>query len=166
MQEFFDDQESAIFSTVETLTSASDYKHHFVYKDQVKNRTRRGLIILTKFPITNRGTVFTSANHYNGAIYADVKTPQGVVRVINTHLESMKLGSQKNIVGVLRAYKDGVITHAHQSNQLKAFINKSQVPVILCGDLNETPYSYVYRQLANEMRNAFEERGNGFGFTY
>ena len=166
LQEFFDDEESMIFSTVEALTGASDYEYHFVYKDQIKNRTRRGLIILTKFPIINRGTVFTSANHYNGAIYADVKTPHGVVRVINTHLESMKLGSQKNIVGILRAYKDGVVTHAYQSNQLAAFTNESPVPVILCGDLNETPYSYAYHQLVNEMRNAFEERGNGFGFTY
>jgi endonuclease/exonuclease/phosphatase family metal-dependent hydrolase len=166
LQEFFGDEESTIFNTVKALTASSEYQHHFVYKDQVKNRTRRGLIILSKFPIINRGTVFMSENYYNGAIYVDVKTQQGTVRVINAHLESMRLSSQKGIFDKLRAYRRGAVTHARQVNQLMAFMNGSQTPAILCGDLNETPYSYVYHRLSKNLRNAFEEEGNGFGFTY
>lgn len=38
--------------------------------------------------------------------------------------------------------------------------------VILCGDLNETPISYTYQQLAKRLTSAYRERGNGPGFTY
>ena len=167
LQEFFDDEDSDIYNTVDALTKDTGYQHHFVYKDQVKNRTRRGLIILSKFPIVDRGTIFTSENHYNGAVYADVQTPQGTVRMINVHLESMRLGTLKrNIFGALSAYKRGIAMHALQADQLIAFIRESPHPIILCGDLNETPYSYVYHQLAIVMNNAFEEAGQGFGVTY
>ncbi|MGB3851662.1 MAG: endonuclease/exonuclease/phosphatase family protein [Tunicatimonas sp.] len=166
LQEFFDDEESAIFNTVEALTSGSEYQYHFVYKEQPKNRTRRGLIILSKFPIINRGTVFISENQYNGAIYADVETPWGAVRVVNVHLESMRLGNLKSLASILRTYKEGVVTHARQSDQLAAFVRESRLPVVLYGDLNETPYSYAYYRLKLIMNNAFEVAGRGFGFTY
>ena len=167
LQEFFDDEDSDIYNTVNALTKDTGYQHHFVYKDQVKNRTRRGLIILSKFPIVDRGTIFTSQNHYNGAIYADIQTAQGTVRIINVHLESMRLSTLKrSIFGALSAYKRGIATHARQTDQLIAFIQKSPHPVILCGDLNETPYSYVYHQLGVVMNNAFEEAGQGLGVTY
>ena len=167
LQEFFNDENSDIYNTVDALTEASDYQYHFVYKDQVKNRTQRGLIILSKFPIVDRGTVFLSTNHYNGAIYTDVQTPQGIVRIINVHLESMRLGTLKSsIYSAWNAYKRGVITHARQVDQLIAFMQECPYNMILCGDLNETPYSYVYRQLSTVMCNAFEKAGRGFGITY
>ena len=167
LQEFFDDQDSDIYNTVENLTDTTSYTTHFVYKDQVKNKTRRGLIILSKFPIEDKGVIFTSQNHYNGAIYADVRTPQGIVRVVNVHLESMRLSSRKrNPFAALVAYKRGIVTHAKQTEDLISFLRQSPYQLVLCGDINETPYSYVYHQLASVLHNAFEEAGQGFGVTY
>lgn len=167
LQEVFDDEDSDIYNTVETLTDSGAYNHHFVYQDQVKNRTRRGLLILSRFPMVARGEVFISDNHFNGAIYADVLVEGDTVRIINAHLESMHLGArQSNPLRVLSAYRRGMVIHSRQVDQLVDFIRQSPYPTILSGDLNETPYGYVYRQLDAVMNNAFEAAGQGFGFTY
>jgi endonuclease/exonuclease/phosphatase (EEP) superfamily protein YafD len=38
-------------------------------------------------------------------------------------------------------------------------------PVIVVGDLNETPYGWAYGTLRERLKNSFEEAGRGFGFT-
>ena len=36
-------------------------------------------------------------------------------------------------------------------------------PIIICGDFNDTPVSYAYQQLGDNMIDAFLESGNGIG---
>jgi endonuclease/exonuclease/phosphatase family metal-dependent hydrolase len=45
-------------------------------------------------------------------------------------------------------------------------IRESPYPVIVCGDFNDTPFSYTYNELAKELKNAFVEAGSGIGATY
>jgi endonuclease/exonuclease/phosphatase family metal-dependent hydrolase len=56
-----------------------------------------------------------------------------------------------------------------QQDQVEAILEnkeKSKYPVIICGDFNNTPFSYVYHKLSEEMNDAFEEAGNGIGTTF
>lgn len=39
-------------------------------------------------------------------------------------------------------------------------------PLIVCGDMNDTPISYVRRTVTQGLTDAFVETGNGLGFTY
>ena len=43
---------------------------------------------------------------------------------------------------------------------------RCQYPKIMAGDFNNTPFSYVYRYLSEDMQDAFLERGNGLGTTF
>ena len=38
--------------------------------------------------------------------------------------------------------------------------------MILCGDFNDTPLSYTYRQLSRKLTDSFIEKGRGIGNTY
>jgi endonuclease/exonuclease/phosphatase family metal-dependent hydrolase len=38
--------------------------------------------------------------------------------------------------------------------------------MIICGDFNNTAYSYVYKEVKGDMQDAFVEAGNGFGRTF
>jgi endonuclease/exonuclease/phosphatase family metal-dependent hydrolase len=63
-------------------------------------------------------------------------------------------------------YKTGAVKRSKQIEQLIKDIKKSPYKVIIAGDLNDPPYSYTYEKLSKHLKNAFEEKGTGFGFTY
>ena len=62
--------------------------------------------------------------------------------------------------------KKGFQKRAEQLKEVEIYIQNSPYPVILCGDLNDLPYSYTYTRLNKFLNNAFEKAGNGFGFTH
>ena len=39
-------------------------------------------------------------------------------------------------------------------------------PIILCGDLNDSPISYACQQFSQNLKSAYALSGNGVGFTY
>ncbi len=39
-------------------------------------------------------------------------------------------------------------------------------PVIVCGDFNDTPMSYVYRTMAKGLNDAFSRSGSGYSHTF
>jgi len=45
-------------------------------------------------------------------------------------------------------------------------INSSPYPTLICGDFNDVPQSYIYRELNKEHKDAFLDSGKGFGATY
>ena len=55
---------------------------------------------------------------------------------------------------------------AHQAEEIQRHIDGSPYPVILCGDFNDTPLSYTYRQLSRKLTDSFIEKGRGIGNTY
>ena len=41
-----------------------------------------------------------------------------------------------------------------------------EYPIIICGDMNNSAFSYVYRSIKGNLDDTFEEAGKGFGKTY
>ncbi|MDW8334691.1 MAG: endonuclease/exonuclease/phosphatase family protein, partial [Bacteroidia bacterium] len=41
-----------------------------------------------------------------------------------------------------------------------------EVYTVVCGDLNNPPYNYLYHSVRADLSDAFMERGSGWGFTY
>jgi len=130
-----------------------------------------GMAIFSKYELLDSGIVFQDTNTLNGAIYADLKIRGKVVRVYNVHLASMNLELTKtngidNNLSKIKRLKSGSVKRSSQIKSLIAHTKSSPYPYIICGDFNETPYSYAYLQLKEQFLNAFEESGNGFGFTF
>ena len=44
--------------------------------------------------------------------------------------------------------------------------NECQYKMVVCGDFNNTAFSYVYRKLKAGLNDTFKEAGNGFGRSY
>jgi endonuclease/exonuclease/phosphatase family metal-dependent hydrolase len=166
LQEFFDDVNSPIFNNEKTLLAGGKYASFFVAKPKHDNGVRFGLAIFSTFPIIGRGEVFLSKNTYNGAIYADVVRGRDTIRVVNVHLESARLSRQAGIRANLGAYTRAAAQRAAQTDSLLVFIDRSPYPVLLGGDFNETPASYVYQRLARRLAPTFAEAGQGWGGTY
>ena len=54
----------------------------------------------------------------------------------------------------------------NQSELILSHIKKSKYPIILSVDLNNTPYSFVYKKFEKKYDDSFVENGIGFGSTF
>lgn len=135
------------------------------------------------FPIIKKGTVSIKGERKNNVcIFSDIVTPSDTIRVYNIHLASNwfrksdysfmqnptleKKDLTKGIQGIGGRLKASFSKRAEQVHAIKTHINKSPYPIILCGDFNDTPNSYAYHQLSYGLKDAFVEKGKGFGRTY
>ncbi|MFW6224447.1 MAG: endonuclease/exonuclease/phosphatase family protein, partial [Bacteroidota bacterium] len=62
--------------------------------------------------------------------------------------------------------RHGFMERAQQVDFVSEHIHKSPHPVIVCGDFNDTPMSYAYHTMRNNLKDSFTEAGMGFGKTY
>ena len=143
------------------------YKYEELSGQSVKN----GQAIFSKYPIIRSGSI-GFPNTENNAIFADVVKGTDTIRIYNVHLQSSGINADvENLKNEdsERLYKRVVNTFKKQQSQAELFIShkeKSPYKMIICGDFNNTPYSYVYRKVKGELVDTFEEAGNGFGRTF
>jgi endonuclease/exonuclease/phosphatase family metal-dependent hydrolase len=129
-----------------------------------------GLAIFSKDEIINSGVVWQDSKTLNAGIFADINYKKSIIRVYNIHLTSLNLRARPRDLNGKISYifyqlKNGSVKRSQQLESIINHMKTSPYPYLVCGDFNETPYSYVYSRMRGELTNAFEERGNGFGFT-
>jgi vancomycin resistance protein VanJ len=143
------------------------YKFEEISGDKVKN----GQAILSKFPIVNSGSI-EFPNTYNNAIFIDVVKGKDTIRIYNVHLQSMKIDANGGALSKESSenlFRQVGKTFSMQQFQAEAFLqHKKECPykMIICGDFNNTAYSYVYKEIKGDMQDAFVAAGNGFGRTF
>lgn len=172
MPDIFCIQEGAQSWVVKKVKATVDLPHYFKEK---------GTVIFTKYPIGKHGKLdFEDTG--NSCVWADLDTPQGTFRVYSLHLQSnaltykaslvvddadpRKKQTWRNVRDVMRLYKRAVTKRANQAKLVAQHMSESPHPVILCGDLNDMPVSYVYRLLSQNLQDSFCEKGSGFGATF
>jgi endonuclease/exonuclease/phosphatase family metal-dependent hydrolase len=152
------------------------YKHKFILSKG--NKIKTGQAIFSKYKIINKGDiVFPDSN--NNSIFADIKKGKDTIRVYCIHLQSIKISPNVNEISEdineINQKKSEVIfrriSKAFRKQQLQAEIimkhkKNCKYPIIICGDMNNSAFSYVYRNIKGDLNDCFEEAGTGFGKTY
>ncbi len=152
------------------------YKHEFILSKGDKIKT--GQAIFSKFPIINTGDiVFPDSN--NNSIFADIKKGKDTIRVYCIHLQSIKISpdvneisedineiNQKKSVVILRRISRAFRKQQQQAEIIMNHKKDCQYPIIICGDMNNSAFSYVYRNIKGDLNDCFEEAGKGLGKTY
>ncbi len=186
-QEFYNDSTEE-FSTVKQLQKLG-YKNYFFTRELVLRKTDEwGIALFSKLPIKDCGNIMKQ-NFKTGygkkpfkGLYADVVFGDSLIRIVNVHLQSIYFGTQdyetieefrstqnldehgaKNIIIKL---KKAFERRSQQADELKKFLNEQTNPVILCGDFNDLPNSYVANTISKNMKDAFLEYSFGIGHTY
>ena len=67
---------------------------------------------------------------------------------------------------VLDTYRTGARRRAEQARRLRRMIARETDPVIVVGDFNSTRHHWVYRHIADGLRDAHREAGTGLGWTF
>lgn len=179
LQEFYNEPQSKIYNSVQKIVKK--YGKYYFISNTLINRVNGqfGMAIISKYPILNKGTIKFEKLTQNHAMFADLKINQDTVRVYNFHLQSMSIEEEdiiatyreqdlfgKDLRNLLHRLKGGFIKRSHQVNMLDDHLQESPYPVIVCGDLNDVPYSYTYQKLNRRLENAHTAAGYGVGSTY
>lgn len=155
---------------------------HFEYYHKNKVKYNYGIATFSIYPIVNKG-IIRYPNSNNFSIFTDLKIKKDTIRVFNNHLESIHFGYQtynfidsidyknrdqklKGIKDIAKKLNSAFEKRAIQAEILAKHIKKSPYPVVVCGDFNDTPLSYSYRLIRENLEDAFVNSGFGIGNTY
>jgi endonuclease/exonuclease/phosphatase family metal-dependent hydrolase len=154
----------------------SVYKYKYILSSGDKIKT--GQAIFSKFKMLYKGEI-KFPNSSNNVIYADLKIKNDTVRIYSIHLQSIKIspdvqGINQDINEINQQKSEAIfkrISKAFKIQQQQAELIKEnkihcKYPIIICGDMNNSAFSYVYRVVKGDLQDAFVEAGNGFGKSY
>jgi len=146
-------------------------KYPYQFIKTKSNFNKFGLAIFSKFKIINSGSLDLKESA-NNIIYTDILKDKDTIRVYNIHLESLKMNTSQENFGTKNSDKlleKMEASFQKQAKQVELFLQhekKWDGKKILCGDFNNTAFSWVYRELSNEKQDAFKEAGKGLGKTF
>jgi len=178
VQEMFDDPKSKTFNVVAKLKK-SGYKHiYFSKTGNMRWGASVGMAICSKFPILSRKTIRKKAGSNNQIIRAKIDIEGQTLVVVNMHLQSIfikeddldgnkiKENFWPSVYNIASKLKVAFKARTRQIDVLLASTLDEELPLIIAGDINDTPYSNAYLRLRDSFQNGFEEKGAGFGITY
>ncbi|NCC72381.1 MAG: hypothetical protein EOM06_03210 [Sphingobacteriia bacterium] len=182
-QEFFHGNNSYFPTIGPFLQSQRTTYYHVDYVKMVNDKKHYGLATFSRFPIVGKGAVKFDNSTSNSGIYSDILINKDTIRVFNFHLESIRLSNadyqyvtefidpgfhstSSTSQVILGKFKNAFTKRAEQARIVTRAVQQSPYPVIISGDFNDTPVSYVYQQISSGLHDAFLEAGLGFGSTY
>ena len=159
--------------------NSDSYKEYFPYMAVGES----DMVIYSRYPIKNfKNLNFEMTN--NSAMWAEIEISGNIYRVYNAHLETtgingtlhkaakvqMKTGMEVESNALIRAiygnYTVGMIARAGQANVLAMDMRECEAPIIVCGDFNDVPYSYVSNTMLGDKVDGFTECGSGLMYTF
>nr|WP_079717131.1 endonuclease/exonuclease/phosphatase family protein [Parapedobacter luteus]SKB64218.1 Metal-dependent hydrolase, endonuclease/exonuclease/phosphatase family [Parapedobacter luteus] len=156
--------------------------YHYISPTAENEYEAYGIAIFSRYPIIASGHLPEHELGVNRIIYADIDKGGKIFRVYNVHLRSF--GFQKEDYDFIKRpskaiEKDAASTRRISSRLKHAFSARSdqaeslrehsracETPYIIAGDFNDTPLSYSVNRVSAGLRNAFHEKGRGWGVTY
>lgn len=184
IQQYLSQHGSVDILCVQDLTSSNIdlFKEFFSFKNsQILGKQKVMTGIFTSYPILDKGIIRFDGS-FNSCVWADLKIEDDTIRVYSVHLESNRISGEagdvistgnlneettrKKVRNMFVKYKRSTIRRSEQAAIIAEHVAGSPHPVILCGDLNDTPLSRAYRLVSAGLQDGFKEVGKGIGTTY
>jgi len=142
---------------------------------------KSSLWLLSRFPIEKHGYL-DGAEESPSAIWADIKTSQGTLRVYNMHLTSNRVtNTAEELIQdidlknqntwdrfrfIVRRYRQTTQKRAKEALTIRKHLASCKHPAIIAGDGNDPPISNTYQVLKKGLQDSFVEKGFGVSTTY
>lgn len=146
------------------------FKYKFVFSNN--DNPKSGQAIYSKYKIVDTGTI-RFPNTSNNVIFADIKKGKDTIRMYSMHLQSIRISQdiheqmdEQRSRAIFRRLSNAFKKQQHQAEMISAHKKECPYPMVICGDLNNSAFSYVYRSVRGNLQDAFEEAGKGFGKSY
>lgn len=144
-----------------------------------------GMVFLSRFTILSDTIHIEFPTRSNHSLACWVDCFGDSLLLVNNHLESNHLSPEEKddyAHAIKEPGREAIKNSSHQlmgklseaaayrgvqTDTVCSFIDRyAGHSIIVCGDLNETPISYTYQQLASRFTSAYRQAGTGPGFTY
>jgi len=185
LQEFYTSEEKGDYNNIDTVRRIlnTDY-YHSEFTTTLREFDHWGVATFSKYPIINQGKIIFNTRSNNICIFSDIVIHHDTLRVYNVHLQSVMFSKRDNKFlddlisegdaedemanskNILRRLKRAFVKRTKQVDMIVAHLKTCRYPMIICGDFNETAASYSYQKLARNLKDAFVEKGFGYGKTY
>jgi len=164
----------------------------YPYYDFMPNSGRKalGIVLFSKYPIKKMQRIDSSKKDWVSSMYYELDVNGKAVALVNNHLHSNNIAVKDRQLydemvghleadsahleqfksGMLRSLGKAYIARARQSNLIQGFVAEKQeenkMPLLVCGDMNDTPISYCYRTMRGDLSDTWQEVGFGAGTTF
>lgn len=158
--------------TLPALREAMSNYPYTYYDFKRYNSTRQfGNVVFSRYPLINKNTIRYESRS-NISSQCDVLVGKDTIRLVVNHLESyglekadlqfdtLSMAEIKNSSLVHKLQQAGKLRH-QQAREVKQSIRKSPYPVVVVGDFNAIPLSYVYWKVKFGLRDCFLESSFG-----
>lgn len=185
LQEFYTSEDKKNFNNSDSIKKLLKLNYfHSEYKYTLKEKNHWGISTFSKYQIINQGLIKFETKTNNSCIYSDILINKDTVRIYNIHLQSINFSKNdskfyedmllnfntndeiENSKNIFIRLKKAFIKRSIQVDMIKKNIKNCKYKIILCGDFNDTPTSYAYERLIQNLDDSFVEKGNGIGKTY
>lgn len=188
LQEFYEPlTRHGLESNITYIRTQLRFPYYFFSRDYIRpGLYEEGVAIFSRFPIID--TLLHAYPRPNGIrateslIYADILAGNDTVRVFTTHLQSVLFGSKefhdlqiiKNVNdsivdasrSIVKKLRDAFRRRGDQAEEVRARLDQSPYPALICGDFNDVPNSYTYSTIRGGWQDAWLQKGFGIGRTY
>lgn len=145
-------------------------KYPYHYRNQKKSYFS-GLAFFSKYPIVKTGSV-NFRGVFPSISFIDLVKKMDTVRIYNFHLQSLGVIPDKDYFGhkdsekLLKRLNQSFKIQQKEIDTLNDHVKNTRHKVIIAGDMNNTAYSWAYKNLKKDRQDSFLEAGHGFGSSY
>ena len=176
-------QEVLVYKNPERLTlpalreAMSNYPYTYYDFKHYNSKRQFGNVVFSRYPLTNKKTIRYESRS-NISSQCDILVEKDTIRLMVNHLESYRLVKEdlqfdtlsveeiKNSSLIHKLQHAGKLRHK-QAREVKQSIRQSPHPVVVVGDFNAIPLSYVYWKIRFGLRDCFLNTSFGqLGNTY
>lgn len=161
-------------NTVRVTDSLTMLGYNHYYGAQGSTTSPRGTVVFSKLPIT-----YVKRIDHN-MLLTELMHDDQCFRLCSVHMDSYALdstdreeieqmlhGEMKHESQTLDKVKETVRKHESEWNEkLEPVVSESSLPMLLAGDFNDIPSSWLYAQVSKHLNDTYRDKGIGICRTY
>jgi endonuclease/exonuclease/phosphatase family metal-dependent hydrolase len=181
LQEFFTAVVPDItYNFIDSFRTYMGYPYYYFSRDFPKfdGKFYSGTIIFSRYKIVDSSKLFFPSPIAGSIIKTGILFQKDTVDFVSTHMQNINFGRDEDKAlkdsspdvnkaqGFINKLKYGYADQVKQVKTIQAVLDASNRPQIFTGDLNDVPTSYTYANIKRDMKDAWLQKGTGFGATF
>lgn len=153
----------------------------YTLRSDDSDNTKSGSIVFSKYPLKTKKIQGLKAargkwSSHVSLIFAEVDVDGRKISLVNYHLKSVghfieyvadkNFAIKEKIDWAAKNEEKNDLEKYIQAQSLVELISSLPEPIVLCGDLNDTPNSRAFHMIQKHYKNTFSDRGWGLGDTF